>query len=662
MPLPEKSAEQAEPAAKPVDATDLRSMIAAAKGGLLDLQQADGQWCAELEGDTILESEYALALYFLDRAEPRKIARLAATVRTAQLAAGGWANFPGGAPEVSVSVKAYLVLKLAGDDPDAPHMVRARETIRRLGGLEACNSFTKIYLSIFGLYDWRQCPAVPPEMILLPTWFYFNIYAMSSWSRAIVVPLSIIWARKPRCVLPEAAHLDDIGDPAPLPPPPPGSFKKRFWGLFFRVVNRLQHVGKRLRLVPLRRLSLVRAERWVLERLVDSDGVGAIFPPIVNTLIALRSLGYELDHPVMQGQFLELEKLEIEEGETLRVQPCCSPVWDTALAVDALAEAGTPADDPALLAAARWLLAREVDRPGDAQKICPDIPVGGWFFEYRNIFYPDCDDTGEVLKALSRVRFPSPPESQRLEQATARALAWLRGMQNRDGGWAAFDRGCDRQILTYVPFADHNAMIDPSTSDITARLVEVMIHVGVSPAAVEIQRALGFLRKQQEVDGSWYGRWGCNYLYGTWLALAALSAAGCDQDRERIARGACWLRAVQNEDGGWGELPASYDDPATKGQGPSTAAQTAWALLGLLAAGEHPAASPMARGVAFLRAQQQADGTWYDEHWTGTGFPRVFYLRYHLYATYFPLGALAAIERRAARMEGDPLRRRERAA
>ena len=354
-----------------VSAAELRAMISAAQSGLLGLQQDDGHWCAELEGDTILESEYALALYFLGLAEPSKIEGLTATVRATQLEDGGWANFPGGAPEVSVSVKSYLLLKLAGDDPEAPHMVGARQTIRRLGGLEACNSFTKIYLSIFGLYDWRRCPAVPPEMILLPRWFYFNIYAMSSWSRAIVVPLSIIWAKKPRCVLPEAGNLDDIADAEPAPKPRYASHKERYWSLFFRAVNQLQHVGERVGLVPLRAHAVRRGERWTLERLEESDGVGAIFPPIINTLIAFRSIGYEMDHPVMQGQVHELEKLEVWDGACLRVQPCCSPIWDTALAVDALAESGVPTDDPSLRAAGQWLLDREVDRPGDAQMICP---------------------------------------------------------------------------------------------------------------------------------------------------------------------------------------------------------------------------------------------------------------------------------------------------
>lgn len=617
-------------------------VIEAAAKGLRGLQNEDGHWCAELEGDSILESEYALALYFLGLAEPGKLEKLAVTIRRGQCDDGGWANYPGGPSDVSVSVKAYLVLKLTGDDPASPPMTRARDRILDLGGLEGCNSFTKIYLSIFGLFDWQRCPAVPPEMILLPTSFYFNIYAMSSWSRAIVVPLSIIWAHKPVCPLPDGVDLDDLRSARPVPPPSRVPVRERLWNAFFRAVNVGLQLVDRLGIRPRRAEALARAEAWILERLEDSDGVGAIFPPIVNTLIAFRCLDYAVDHPVIQGQLAELAKLEIEEDDHLRMQPCFSPVWDTAIAIDALRSAGAESSDPALRQAARWLIDKEVDRPGDVQRIHPDVPVGGWFFEYRNVFYPDCDDTAEVVKALAGVSFDDPDEERARVAAMDRGMAWLRAMQNDDGGWAAFDRGCDRQILTYVPFADHNAMLDPSTSDITARVTDVLLHCGVAADAPEITKALDFLRREQEEDGSWYGRWGCNYLYGTWLAVQALAAAGREQDQPRLERAVTWLLACQGPEGGWGELPRSYDDPATKGRGPSTAAQTAWALMALASAG-HGGSQAVGRGVAWLHANQQPDGTWSDDSWTGTGFPKVFYLRYHLYATYFPLAALGAL-------------------
>ncbi len=610
---------------------------------LASLQHSDGHWCAELEGDTILEAEYVLCLYYLGLAESDKVIKAARYVRRAQLSAGGWPNYPGGPAEVSVSVKAYLTLKIAGDDPEAAHMAMARDRILELGGLDAVNSFTKLYLSIFGEYSWRKCPAVIPEMILLPKWFYFNIYAMSSWSRAIVVPLSIIWAHKPVCPLPDHAHLSELrvaGGEVDLGSPKEG-LRARFWGTFFRSIDRGLRVLETLRIRPLRRRALQAAEEWTLERLRRSDGLGAIFPPIVNTLIALRCQGYPMDHPVILDQLNELEKLEIEEGDTLRIQPCKSPVWDTAISLDALLKSGTSPEKANILQAARWLLDHEAREPGDCSVIHPEVPIGGWYFEYANEFYPDCDDTAEVLFGLAQVRFPDSSEDSRRIEAIDRGRTWLLAMQNEDGGWAAFDKACDREILTYIPFADHNAMIDPSTTDVTSRSLEALVGVGCSPGSREVRRAVDFLSHEQEDDGSWYGRWGCNYLYGTWLAMQALRRAEIAIDDERMMRAARWIRSCQNDDGGWGELPGSYDDPKLKGIGPSTASQTAWALMGLFAIDEYDSIS-VRRGIDYLLTHQLDSGEWQDEAWTGTGFPKVFYLKYHLYATYFPLQALAA--------------------
>lgn len=623
----------------------LRRAVETAQAALLALQKDDGHWCAELEGDTILESEYALALHFLDRTDAPRLHALAATLRQKQLPTGGWALYPEGPADVSSSVKAYLVLKLAGDDAALSHMARARRKILELGGLDACNSFTKIYLAICGQWPWSRCPAVVPEMILLPKWLYFNIYAMSSWSRAIVVPLSILWACRPSHPLPAHAQIPELRlPPGERPQPLAPEVRHPFWSPCFELINWGLRTADRLGLLaPWRRTALARAERWILERLEKSDGLGAIFPPIVNTLLAFRCLGYPLDHPVMLAQRRELEKLEIYEGDTLRLQPCKSPVWDTALAVGALVGSGLGADHPAILAGARWLLAREVRQPGDWRVVNPAGPVGGWYFEYANEFYPDCDDTAEVLKALAKVRFPDPVEDAQRRAALERGLAWQLSMQNRDGGWAAFDKDCDKQVLTYIPFADHNAMIDPSTSDITARTLEAIAQLEPGRFAQSVSRAITFLLVEQEADGSWYGRWGCNYLYGTWLALQGLAAIGHDLGHERSERARRFLREHQNLDGGWGELPASYEDSARKALGPSTAAQTAWALLGLFALGEGQS-EIVERALEFLLRGQRGDGTWHDEHWTGTGFPKVFYLRYHLYATYFPLLALASFE------------------
>lgn len=631
------SERQRMPAFVPAPA-EIQHAIGGAQDYLLSFQQEDGHWCAELEGDTILESEYILVMYYLGRGADPKLRKAANYIRTKQIASGGWAIYPGGPPEVSASVKAYFVLKMLGDPPEAEHMRRARQAILALGGVEACNSFTKIYLSLFGQYDWDKCPAVPPEMILLPRWAYLNIYEMSSWSRGIVVPLAIIRAHRPHC--PVQASITELF--ATFPPPP----KRGFWFQVFSGLDLALKLHERLPAKPLRRRALEACERWILERLEDSDGLGAIFPPIVNTIIAFHCLGYPLDHELIRRQVAELERLEIEEGDTLRIQPCFSPVWDTALSINALVESGLPADHPAVQRAARWLLDVRKHREGDWKVKNPHAGPPGWFFEYANPFYPDCDSTAQALTALSKVRFDDTEEERRRRTALVEADRWVQSMQNKDGGWAAFDKGCDKEILTYVPFADHNAMIDPSTADITARIVEALANLGYDGSSIPVRRALKFLAREQEPDGSWFGRWGCNYIYGTWLALWALDAIG-EREPERVRHAARWLCSVQNEDGGWGELPLSYEDPTAKGRGPSTASQTAWAVLGLMAAGETDSAV-VRRGIDYLVANQLDDGSWEDEHWTGTGFPAVFYLRYHLYATYFPLLALGC-HRRCAR-------------
>jgi squalene-hopene/tetraprenyl-beta-curcumene cyclase len=630
------------PAAGP-DAGGLRAAAERAKAYLFSIQAADGEWCAELEGDTILESEYVLTMHFIGRSGEPKIAKAGEYLRRKQLDAGGWAIYPGGPPEPSASVKAYFVLKLLGDDPDAPHMAKARRAILGMGGVDATNSFTKIYLSIFGQYDWSKCPTVPPSLMLFPTWFPFNLYAMSSWSRAIVAPLSIISACKPRCAVPEHAAIPELHTDRRVGPTGVEKFtgKHKGWTRFFRGVDRLLKLCEKIRFTPFRRWGMRRAEKWTLQRLAMSDGLGAIFPPIINTIIALRCRGYAMDDPTLAGQIRELEKLEIEEDDTLRVQPCFSALWDTAQVLNVLLEAGAAPDHPDLLRTARWLLDHEVTHVGDWAVKVKGVQPGGWYFEYANEFYPDCDDTAEVLMAMAKIRFPGEAEEARRKGAIDRGLAWLLAMQNKDGGWAAFDKDCDRQFLTHVPFADHNAMLDPSCEDITGRVLEALHTLGFGADDPVVRRAVAYLYSKQEPDGSWFGRWGVNYVYGTWLVLQGLRAVGEDPADARLQEAAAWLRSVQNEDGGWGETPLSYDDPSQRGRGPSTAAQTAWGLLGLFAVGETDSEA-VRRGLAWLLRAQREDGSWHDEPWTGTGFPRVFYLRYHLYATQFPLLALAA--------------------
>ncbi len=610
--------------------------IRSAQDYLLSIQKEDGHWCGELEGDTILESEYILAMHFMGKTEDPRVRKAANNLRQQQSDHGGWSIYPGGPAEVSASAKAYFVLKLVGDDPEAPHMQRARKKILDLGGLDACNSFTKLYLSIFGQYEWKNAPAVPPEIILLPRWFYFNIYEMSSWSRAIVVPLSMIWALKPHCPVPAHAQIPELRGGRAVPA------KTGLWGAFFQAVDRGLKILEKLPVKPTRQFALKAAERWVLERLDGSHGLGAIFPPIVNTIIGLRAMGYPLDHPVIQDQYKELQRLTIEEGDTLRVQPCFSPVWDTAISVNALAESGLPEDHPRLQKAARWMMSRRGHDAGDWKIKLKDgqNQAPGWFFEYANPYYPDCDTTSQVLTALSKVRLGEGAEDAERIQAIYEGHVWHVSMQNKDGGWGAFDKDCDKEILCHVPFADHNAMIDPSTSDLTARGLETLAHMGHGPDYPPARMAIEFLRREQEADGSWYGRWGCNYLYGTWLSLWGLRYIGVEMAGEWRDRAVTWLRDCQNDDGGFGELPLSYDDPMLKGRGPSSPSQTAWALMGLCAAGDERSEAAQ-RAVDYLVRNQHEDGSWAEESWTGTGFPSVFYLRYHLYSNYFPLLALA---------------------
>lgn len=612
----------------------LARSISSAQDYLLQIQHPDGHWCGELEGDTILESEYVLTMHFVGRLHENRCRKAANYVREKMLPGGGWAIYEGGPPEVSASAKAYFVLKLLGDSADAAHMKKTREVIRELGGLDATNSFTRIYLAIFGQYPWERCPAVPPEIVLLPTWAPINLYEMSAWTRGIVVPLAVMWASKPYCAVPESASIGELL----LEGSANMSARRGFWRTVFNTTDFTLKLLERKRWSPSREKALKACEQWMIEHFEKSDGIGAIFPPIINSIIALRCLGYENDHHLTGSQLRELEKLEIEEGETLRVAPCFSPVWDTALAMNALAESGLSAEHPALQKAAEWILEKEVKQVGDWKVKNPEGQPGGWYFEYANEHYPDVDDTFQVLTALSKVRFRDSGRERQKREAMDRGLAWVLSMQNKDGGFASFDRDCDEQFLTQIPFADHNAMIDPSTSDITARGLETFSTLGFSLDTSVVQRALGFLFKEQERDGSWFGRWGCNYIYGTWLALHGSKCIGEDMMEPRYQAAGCWLRAIQNEDGGWGESPRSYDEPGLKGLGPSTASQTAWALAGLMAIEDQT--DGLKRGVDYLLKAQDADGSWTDGYWTGTGFPGVFYLRYHLYAAYFPLLAL----------------------
>jgi squalene-hopene/tetraprenyl-beta-curcumene cyclase len=629
------------PAASQRDPLGLDPAIDRATAALLDKQRPDGHWVGELQGDTILESEYILLMAFLGREGSEVCARAARYILQHQLPHGGWSNYPDGPLELSVSVKAYFALKLTGHKPDAPYMVRAREAIRAGGGASAVNSFTRFYLALLGQFPYKSCPSVPVELVLLPRWFYINLYAMSSWTRTIVVPLSIFSACKPKRSLPpflgiRELFLDDPDAKRWPAPPKKGVFS---WTNFFLGLDWLYKKAERWGLLwPWRGWAMKKAAAWIRERFTESDGLGAIFPPMIYTVIVLKCLGVAEDAPEFRWALKQLEDLIIEENDTIRLQPCLSPIWDTALVLNALAETSLGGDAPAITKAVQWLRDKEVRRKGDWSVTNPRLEPGGWFFEYANAFYPDVDDTAMVLMGLGRLGHAHRPENAAMVE---RARKWLLGMQNRDGGWAAFDRDINREVLTKVPFADHNAMLDPSCPDITARVLESLGALGSIKDEPVVQKALEFLRKTQDPRGCWPGRWGVNYLYGTWQVLVGLQAAGVDMQCDPMVRRAVrWLEQVQQPGGAWGESCKSYDDPSTAGQGEPTASQTAWAVMGLLAAGEID--NPATRaGIAFLCSTQQPDGTWHEEPFTGTGFPKVFYLKYHLYAHYFPLMALA---------------------
>jgi squalene-hopene/tetraprenyl-beta-curcumene cyclase len=664
-------------------ATLLRHAIARTRQWLLAEQHADGHWVGELEGDTILESEYILLLAWLGREQEPAALKCAQHMLNLQLAEGGWAIYPGGPVDISASVKAYFALKLTGHDPSSEPMQRARAAILAHGGADAVNSFTRFYLALLGQIGYEQCPAVPPEFVLLPKWFPVNLYAVSAWSRTIIVPLSIMSAHQSVRQVPSERGIRElfIREPADWPPLRCPGLKGGTglfsWDRFFRTVDATLKTLQRRNLMPGRNRAIAAAEKWMIDRFQHSDGLGAIFPPMIWSVIALRCLGYDDTSQELRYCHERLEGLIIEDEHAARLQPCKSPVWDTAIALRALHDAGLSNEHESIDVAVDWLLDNEVRLHGDWSETV-DCEPAGWCFEYANQYYPDLDDTAMVAMALQK-QFDDglrdavnalPPELgvvdddyppirsadtrvrrlDRILAATARAEKWMLAMQNRDGGWGAFDRDNDREFLCYVPFADHNAMIDPSTPDLTARVLEALGQLGKRIGDPSVDRALAYLRQTQEADGSWFGRWGVNYIYGTWQALVGLTAVGVPADDPAIVAGADWLIAYQQSSGGWGESPDSYAEPHKRGQGKTTASQTAWAVLGLMAAGRaHHAA--VRRGIAYLIEHQRADGGWDETEFTGTGFPRVFYLRYHMYPIYFPLMALARYAREMTNSE-----------
>jgi squalene-hopene/tetraprenyl-beta-curcumene cyclase len=610
---------------------------------LLRRQHPAGYWINELEADATITAEYLLLRRWLGIADPATEAKAIRHLQAIQLLDGGWPIYHNGPADLSATVKAYFALKMAGIPAGAPSMARARQRVLELGGITRVNVFTKILLALFGEYDWDGVPCMPVEIFLLPRWFYFNLYEISYWSRTVLVPLLIIFSHRPVRPVPTSARLDELylvpREQADTSlPRDPATFT---WRNFFLLVDRGLRIFDRLAPRSLRQPAIQGAARWMLERMEGEGGLGGIYPAMANSVVALTCLGYPLDHPRVRKALAEVDALRVEQGDLLRVQPCLSPIWDTALTINTLVEAGLPPDHPALGKAGAWLLDKQTRRPGDWRLRAPGTPPGGWPFQFENEFYPDVDDSAAVLLALRKIRIL---DEEAKTRAVARGLNWVLAQQGSDGGWGAYDKDNNRMVFNLIPFADHGALMDPSTEDLAGRVLEALGYMGFRPEAPAAARAIAFLKDRQQPDGSWYGRWGVNYLYGTWSALAGLRAIGEDMEQPYIRKAVAWLLSRQNPDGGWGESCYTYNDPRTAGMGKSTPSQTAWALLALLHAGEvaHPA---VARGVRFLLETRAPHGLWDEAEFTGTGFPRVFYLRYHGYACFFPLWALALYRR-----------------
>ncbi len=632
-----------QPTVADPDRAALDSAIERSTRALLAKQAPGGWWVGELQGDSILESEFILLKWILRQESDPDLVKIANYLRRLQNPDGGWSLYPGGPPDVSGCVKAYFALKLMGDDPALPHMAKARELILRLGGAEKSNTFSRFYYACLGQISFDSCPSIPPEVVFLPQWFYFNLYNVSAWTRTMILPLGIVTTLRPVRELPPHLGIGELyvdhqagntlGTPEPGLP--------RTWRDFFLRLDRILKRYEEAPIQSLRDRAMAAAEQWLLTRMENSEGLGAIFPPMVYMLIVLKTLGYPDDHPVVVKGHRELKDFFIIEGDTIRLQPCVSPVWDTGIALHALAEAGLPVHSDAAERGTQWLLDKEVRFASDWQRKVRKIEPSGWFFEFSNPHYPDTDDTAMAIMSLKRLG------GEKAKPAIKRGIQFLLAFQNSDGGWAAFDKTESRPILEAIPFADHNAMQDPSCPDITGRVLESLGHNGCSTRDRLVRRAIRFIRSQQDASGAWWGRWGVNFVYGTWQVLAGLQSVGEDMNAAYIRRAVAWLISVQKPDGSFGETCASYDDPTLKGQGESTASQTAWGTMGLLAA-LGPQHAAVQSGIQWLIENQADDGAW-DEHWfTGTGFPKVFYLKYHLYRHYFPLMALGRYRRLSA--------------
>ncbi|MBN3800886.1 MULTISPECIES: squalene--hopene cyclase [Burkholderia] len=618
--------------------------VARATDALLAAQNADGHWVYELEADSTIPAEYVLLVHYLGETPNLELEqKIGKYLRRIQQADGGWPLFTDGAPNISASVKAYFALKVIGDDENAEHMQRARRAIHAMGGAEMSNVFTRIQLALYGAIPWRAVPMMPVEIMLLPQWFPFHLSKVSYWARTVIVPLLVLNAKRPLAKNPRGVRIDElfIDPPVNAGLLPRQGHQSAGWFAFFRVVDHALRAVDGLFPNYTRERAIRQAVSFVDERLNGEDGLGAIYPAMANSVMMYDVLGYAEDHPNRAIARKSIEKLLVVQEDEAYCQPCLSPVWDTSLAANALLETRDARAEDAAIRGLEWLRPLQIlDVRGDWISRRPHVRPGGWAFQYANAHYPDVDDTAVVAVAMERAQQLKQNDAYR--DSIARAREWVVGMQSSDGGWGAFEPENTQYYLNNIPFSDHGALLDPPTADVSGRCLSMLSQLGETPLNSEpARRALDYMLKEQEPDGSWYGRWGMNYVYGTWTALCSLNAAGLTHDDPRMKRGAQWLLSIQNKDGGWGEDGDSYKlNYRGFEQAPSTASQTAWALLGLMAAGEvnNPA---VARGIDYLMAEQNEEGLWDEARFTATGFPRVFYLRYHGYRKFFPLWALA---------------------
>lgn len=625
--------------------SNLEHCIETATAALLSQQRPDGHWVFELEADATISAEYVVLQHFLGECNPALERKIATYLRRLQRPHGGWSLFHGGTFNLSASVKSYFALKLIGDSPEAEHMRRACDAILAHGGAGKTNVFTRILLALFGIVSWAAVPIIPVEIVLLPRWFPFHLSRVSYWSRTVLVPLLVLQAMKPLARNPRRVHINELFSGrhprARRWVRAPHQSRTRF--AIFSAIDALLRVAEPLVPKVIRQRAIVKAVAFVTERLNGEDGLGAIFPAMANAVMMFDALGYARDHPDLALARKAIDKLLVLSREEAYCQPCVSPVWDTVLACQSLLDLVGNQARPAVRRGLEWLEGRQVlDTIGDWAEQRPHIAPGGWAFQYANPHYPDLDDTAVVVMAMDRfARRRAMRGEPEFREAIRRGREWVLGLQSRNGGWGAFDADNTSEYLNHIPFADHGALLDPPTADVTARCVSMIAQLGNPADAPALARALEFLRRSQEDDGSWYGRWGMNYVYGTWSVLCALNAAGVSRQSPEARRAVAWLVSRQNDDGGWGETGDSYTlEHRGHEQAASTASQTAWALLGLMVTGQerHPA---VARGIGYLLQRQGVDGFWREPQFTATGFPRVFYLRYHGYAKFFPLWALA---------------------